>query len=373
MLRKLFTLCVITIIFITTLSTDTSAFLFKHTGSRYTTLHLKELVTDTTIDHYFASTYMRMCFHNSNGRQVKTYFFFNLPENAIITQFSYWYGGNKVIARVVEKKRAADIYRANVLNTHNPVLVEKIEASTFRVRIFPVLPSIDLKFELKYAETLKSDRNGIIYRLPLFVSGLDKNLIDNLNVKIRVKADMNIQSVATNYGLLIDNASDVTRIAFKGEKYHPKRDMIIRQITRNASVRVALRSGLSNTKNGYFTLSLATNKRISDPEIKILGIKTYDICHTVEYGFGKQQVLYVFGRYNNGGKATVLLQNRRFKYAENVLLKSTCDSENLAGRLWAAQRMEQLSVSSSNRSAILKLGLRYNIPCRYTSLLGMQK
>ena len=84
-----------------------------------------------------------------------------------MTSFAYWYGDEKVPARIVEKEEAAAIYAHITARMRDPALVEMIGKNTFRARIFPVMPNSDLKVEMNLVQTLRSDAKGAHFTLPL--------------------------------------------------------------------------------------------------------------------------------------------------------------------------------------------------------------
>ena len=77
---------------------------------------------------------------NPNTQQLEADFIYTAPEHATVTGFAYWFKGEKVVARVVEKERAAQIYDLITRPVYNrdPAIVEMIGKNTFRARISPV-------------------------------------------------------------------------------------------------------------------------------------------------------------------------------------------------------------------------------------------
>lgn len=80
-------------------------------------------------------------------------FMMNLPENTEVTGFAYWFKDEYVVAKTVEKQRAAAIYQFITSRRRDPALIEMVGRRQFRVRIAPVDRDKDLRVEIKLAVT----------------------------------------------------------------------------------------------------------------------------------------------------------------------------------------------------------------------------
>lgn len=76
-------------------------------------------------------------------------FMMRLPDNSEATGFAYWFGDEYVVAKTVEKERAAQIYEFITSRQRDPALVELVGRRQFRVRIAPIDRSKDLRVEIK--------------------------------------------------------------------------------------------------------------------------------------------------------------------------------------------------------------------------------
>jgi len=95
-------------------------------------------------------------FSNAAKQNFEGEFVCEAPEGAIMSGFAYWYRGEKVVAQIVEKERAANIYAAfNPLGVfvrprRDPALAEKLAANRLKVRIGPIDAGKPLQIELQY-------------------------------------------------------------------------------------------------------------------------------------------------------------------------------------------------------------------------------
>ena len=85
--------------------------LLKPTGGNALPLRTKALDADVTLDRQFATTKLTLLFQNETSDRIEADFIYTLPKDTLVTYFAYWFGEEKVVARVVEKERAAAIYQ----------------------------------------------------------------------------------------------------------------------------------------------------------------------------------------------------------------------------------------------------------------------
>ena len=83
----------------------------KTGGRGATPLRVKALHADVQVKGQFAATQMAVTFQNEIPYQTEADFLYRLPGGAVITDFAYYYGSERVPARIVEKKQAETIYR----------------------------------------------------------------------------------------------------------------------------------------------------------------------------------------------------------------------------------------------------------------------
>ncbi len=174
--------------------------LLKPNGQNAAPLRVKSLDAQVKIQGQFAQTALTYVFQNETSERVEADFFYTVPAHATVTYFAYWFGDEKVVARVVEKERAAQIYQYITSRMRDPALIEMVGKNTFRARIFPVMPNADLKVEIHTVQVLPSNAKGALYTLPLRGAEEGKGTFENLNVNIEGVLDGAFSSVSNNFG-----------------------------------------------------------------------------------------------------------------------------------------------------------------------------
>ncbi len=365
-------------------------------------LRIKKLEADIQVRSGFAATRLVMTFQNElRAWKPEVEFFYSAPPESIVTYFAYWFRDEKVVARVVEKERAALIYSTLTQWGVDPALIEMVGKNTFRARIFPVFQGDDLKVELRYVQALRADRDGFYLDFPLrqqqqqtalpdgFNSGLrsgpkssvktpgSRGTYESLRLKVRVLPDSNITGIANNYNLPVRAEGGARRLDLAQLNYRPPADLRLRLKRRAAPLQTSLFAARAGGRDGFFALSLCPDRALSNVAVSVSGVRTWQVLPARPGAVKAHQSFTLCGRYRGAGPATVLV--RGMTPGGPVTLRAPLhfsarrEAENLATRLWAARRIEALGVSEKNRAQIIALSQRYTLPSRYTSWLAIPK
>ena len=320
--------------------------LLKPTSGVTQALRAKSLDVKSDINGAFAQTTVTTIYANPNPERIEADFIYSAPAGAVVTGFAYWYEGEKVVARVVEKERAAQIYQYITSRMRDPALVEMIGKNTFRARIFPVEPRKDLKIEVQFAQTLTPTASGWQWKFPLREE-TEAAPLDAMTMRVHVAGN---HAATSNAGKL--DASDNLNI--KRANFTAKDDVRV-EIPNQKSDFYAARDGGSD---GFFALALK-GKSANMP--KISGVKTYDLTSVKSAGGAR----FLFGRYRGDGAATAGTEKLQFP--------NRAEKSNVASQLWAANFIEQLSAREANRDRVIALSKRFGMPSKWTSWLAIPK
>ena len=133
----------------------------KPTGQNALPLRAKSITATVRVQKSrFATTDLELVFANELGNRVEADFLYTVPDGAAVSDFAYFYGKERVPARIAEKARAAAIYKAITTRQRDPALVEMVGKNTFRARIFPVEPNADLRVQIRYVQVLPVGADG---------------------------------------------------------------------------------------------------------------------------------------------------------------------------------------------------------------------
>ena len=101
-----------------------------------------------SIDEQVAVTHIEQTFHNHTSRQLEATYYLPVPKGANVKRFSMWVDGKEVPGELVEAAKARKIYTDIVQRTMDPGLLEYMDNSLLKMRIFPVPPNGDQKITL---------------------------------------------------------------------------------------------------------------------------------------------------------------------------------------------------------------------------------
>jgi Ca-activated chloride channel homolog len=239
----------------------------KPTGSGAMPLRTKALKARTDVRGGFATTQLELTFANATQDRVEADFIYVTKPGTLVTDFAYYYGDERVPARVVEKERAAAIYQHITSRMRDPALIELIGKNTFRARIFPVMPNADLRVEMKLVQVLQ---NGV-YELPIQTE--KGNPLGSLDVQVDVRKDPGIIAVHSNLGKQSTPDPKTLRVSLTAQNFRPQQDMRVAIQREPVALQTSMYAARSGGRDGYFALSLTAKKAMSAPVVRVEGCR----------------------------------------------------------------------------------------------------
>ncbi len=345
--------------------------LLKPNGKNAAPLRTKAVQAEVEIDGQFAHTRQIVTFQNEAQERIEADFLFSAPPHSIVTYFAYWYGEEKVVARIVEKDRAAQIYSYITTRMRDPALIEMIGQDTFRARIFPIQPNADLKVEIQTVQTLPSAQGATIYGYPLLEMRGAAVRLENLDLKVRARPDAGATKLTNNYGARVSSSGKQYSFAIKETNFRPPRDLQVR-ITRPAQkLQTSLFAARSGGTTGFFALALTPERDLKNPRLSVSGVRLIDQMPERLPSLKAHRVYTIVGRYAGSGAARIKLSDGAWS-AEKVLNFSGARlNNNLATRLWAARRIAALSASARHEKEVVALSRQFALPSKWTSWLAI--
>jgi hypothetical protein len=347
----------------------------KPNGQAAMPLRVKSLTANVSIDGQFAATRQTLLFQNETNQRIEADFLYTLPPNTLVTSFAYWYGDEKVPAKVVEKEEAAAIYQHITTRQHDPALVEMVGKNTFRARIFPVMPNADLKVEMTLVQTLSSDAAGVGFTMPLSIPG--SGTMDHLDIQLTLHPDPAVTAVQNNYGLPITHDTDGYHLTLSESNTHPRKDLRVHLTRSPRPFHVAMCVTPIDAKHGYFALALTPDRPLKEVTVHIGKVHVSEVTALPEALLHSHHVITLVGRYAGQGLATVALNGEADGKREELVGQVQFGPQPLyaplAEKLWAAAWMARLSDDPQNRSHVMALSYHAGIPSKYTSWLAVPK
>ena len=347
----------------------------KPKGENGVTLRIKRIEGRVQIRGQFAETTSVMTFANESSSLIEADFLSTLPEGATATYFAYWFGSEKVVARIVEKERAAEIYQNITAPRGDPALVEMIGKNSFRARIFPVMPNADLRVEMRWVQVLASTPTGLKYSFPLAPEAKGKGVLDAIDLQIKVASDQGIVRASNNYHQPIARANGRLSVQLQQQNFQPTADFMLNLEQRAATtspptLRAQIFAAPSSGADGFFALAVTANRNVKKPQLKIRGVKVYALAPAVLPALQAGRATLICGRYRGSGAGAIEIAGLG---TARVEFGSRAENNNLATRLWAAQRLEDLSANEKNFETVLALSNQFGLPSKWSSWLAVPK
>ena len=137
------------------------------TGTAARTLEISRQAVRAVIRDGIAETEVDQTFANPGGREVEGWYWFTVPERAVVTAFAVETDGSLIEGEVIEQRDAAAKYQAAIRAAHEPALLEWIDGRSYRARIFPVPASGSRRVVLRYMELVSTHGGKFGYVYPL--------------------------------------------------------------------------------------------------------------------------------------------------------------------------------------------------------------
>jgi tetratricopeptide (TPR) repeat protein len=136
-------------------------------GTPARALEISKQSVKAVIRDGLAETEVDQTFGNPGGREVEGWYWFTVPERAVVTSFAVETDGALVEGEVIEKREAAAQYARAIVAAHEPALLEWIDGRSYRARIFPVPASGSRRVVLRYLEMVGARAGKFEYVYPL--------------------------------------------------------------------------------------------------------------------------------------------------------------------------------------------------------------
>ncbi|HVY30333.1 MAG TPA: VIT domain-containing protein [Polyangiaceae bacterium] len=196
-------------------------------GVRLAQHHVRAVVRDSV-----AQTEVEEVFQNDGDRVLEGRYVFPLPPDASITGLTLFVNDKPVDGELVEKKRAAAIFKGIVEDTvrpRDPALLEWVKGSQFSLKVFPLPAHGSRKVILRYQQVLTSDGPRQAYVYPLSFGAERRTAIDELSIDVDLSdGGAPAQGVVpSGYAATVASAGKATHVALRASRTAPDHDFAI--------------------------------------------------------------------------------------------------------------------------------------------------
>ncbi len=197
-------------------------------------------------------------FRNNTARQLEATFYFPLPENAALADFSMWINGKKTKGELLERQQAVQVYEEIVRRMVDPGILEYVGQDLIRARIFPIPPNGTQKIQVCFESIVELEGSLAEVRYPLKAPSALQGTTGDLTIKAEIHSDIPVRSVySPSHPVDVTHSGDTVVAGF--EKYGASfdRDFKLYYTLSQEPVGVSVVCYRTPGEDGYFMLMAA--------------------------------------------------------------------------------------------------------------------
>ena len=127
---------------------------------------LRRYHVDVHVEDGFARTTIDQTYFNEEAFPLEGTFRFPLPADASLSRLAMYVNGILREGAMIERDRARDIYESVRYANRDPALLEWVDGTTFKMRVFPMESRTEKRIVLSYVQRLPVAYGRTSYRFP---------------------------------------------------------------------------------------------------------------------------------------------------------------------------------------------------------------
>ncbi|HKI38357.1 MAG TPA: VIT domain-containing protein [Gemmataceae bacterium] len=161
-------------------------------------LSLRKYHIDVHVEDGFARTTIDQTYFNHTAARLEGTFYFPLPPDASLSRLAMYVDGKLMEGGMVERDFGRQVYEKIVTSQRDPALLEWLDGSTFKMRVFPLEARQEKRIILSYAQRLPSLYGDMQYRFP---AGHTLDAVGDWSFHARVKGGADFNCVSPSHDL----------------------------------------------------------------------------------------------------------------------------------------------------------------------------
>lgn len=156
---------------------------------------VKELAYNAKISDQIAQVQVSQTFVNTGSAVAQVQFVFPIPYEGAIDRMTFMVDGKEYEAKLLEAKKAREIYEGYVRRNQDPALLEWLGTGMFQTSVFPVPPGAERKVTLKFSQLLRKDHQLTDFLIPLATAKYTSQPVEKVSVNATIETTVDIKSV----------------------------------------------------------------------------------------------------------------------------------------------------------------------------------
>jgi len=197
-------------------------------------------------------------FRNNTGRQLEATFYFPLPEDAALADFSMWINGVKTKGELLEREQAVQVYEEIVRRMVDPGILEYVGKDLIRARIFPIPAHGTQKVQVCFESLVDVEGSLAEVHYPLKAPSAMAGTTGDLTVKAEIHSDIPVRSVySPTHPVDVAHSDDAVIAGFEQGRATFDKDFKLYYTLSQEPVGVSVACYKTSGEDGYFLLMAA--------------------------------------------------------------------------------------------------------------------
>lgn len=156
---------------------------------------IKELTYHANVQDQIAQVQVSQSFVNTGSQAMEVAFCFPLPYEGAIDRMTFLVDGKEYEAKLLDAKKARDIYEGYIRKNKDPALLEWVGHGMFKTSVFPVPAGAERTVTLKYSQLLRKDQQLTDFLIPLSTAKYTSSPVEKLSITVNIASAQNIKNV----------------------------------------------------------------------------------------------------------------------------------------------------------------------------------
>jgi tetratricopeptide (TPR) repeat protein len=235
-------------------------------------LSLRKYHIDVHIEDGFARTTIDQTYFNHTAARLEGTFYFPLPPDASLSRLAMYVDGKRMEGGMVERDFGRQVYEKIVTSQRDPALLEWVDGSTFKMRVFPLEARQEKRVVLSYTQKLPALDEQMEYRFPAGHS-LEAVADWSFHARVRGGAEFACDSPSHSLEIRKDGTDLLLDAAEKNVKAN--RDVVLTLTDRGANAEEAARFSSFEQDGARYLMMRYRPALVSDNRPPEIGIRNW--------------------------------------------------------------------------------------------------
>ncbi len=192
-------------------------------------LSIKYHHVDIEIDNQVAQTSVDQIFINNHHRDIEGTYIFPIPQDASISKFSMFVGGEEIKGKILDKDEARSTYQDIVRRKRDPALLEYFKDGMFKASVYPIPAHGETRIKLYYSEVLKLSGGICGYRYTLNTEKFSKDPLQSVKVNVKITSKTPMKTIySPSHDIRIEKQDDYhASVTYVEENTRPDKDFLL--------------------------------------------------------------------------------------------------------------------------------------------------